>query len=139
LSYPGMWEFSDSPGYGLIYLFLSKQEGPEDLFRENVNITKEDISQYDIGLPEYVEAATGQIVQALDDVKIVSSKTMKNKNWDYQEVCYTGIQGDFKLKGLQYYVVTKDLAYVLTYTAEVEKFDKYLETAKKIMDSLEIK
>jgi hypothetical protein len=42
-------------------------------------------------------------------------------------------------KVMQYMVVTNSKAYVVTYTAELQKYDKFLPAMQQMVDSLEIK
>jgi hypothetical protein len=45
----------------------------------------------------------------------------------------------FKLKFEQYYFISENKAYVLTYTSEEKNYLKYLESAQIILNSFRIK
>ena len=63
------------------------------------------------------------------------SKRMKVKNYEFQNVRYTGEYGQIKLIFVQSYWVVQENAYVLTFAYEQSNYEKFQEIEEKIMDS----
>ncbi len=136
--YPGAWRLvqEDSTGAHL-FLFMPKTD-EEDTFRENVNLIVQDLSQYSIGLKEFVSLSEYQVQNMIKESEILRSKTYKKKGEQHHEIEYTGEQNGRLLKFLQYYWVIDNKAYVLTYTAEPDHYEDYMKHIDMIFSSFEI-
>jgi len=122
-----------------ISILLSKQTSQQDLFRENVNLIIQDLATYNIDLDKFVEISEGQIKTMITNGNIIESNRIKTGDSEYQKVIYTGVQGQFNHKFVQYYWIVKGKAYILTFTCEISQFDNYKEVGERIMNSFQIK
>ncbi|MFN4122316.1 MAG: hypothetical protein ACK4GL_03310 [Flavobacteriales bacterium] len=61
ISYPESWTIDTSGLMGTQLILFSEQEDDADLFRENVNLVKQNISEYNLGFDEYVKLSESQI------------------------------------------------------------------------------
>lgn len=138
IEYPGNWELNQLGQMGTSFILLSKQETPEDQFRENVNLLIQDLSGQNIDLDKYTEISEGQIKTMITNANLLDSKRQNSNGIEFQKVIYTGDQGIFKLKYEQYYWVINKKAYVLTLTCEVDEFEKYKTIGEKILNSFKL-
>jgi len=70
--------------------------------------------------------------------KLLNQKKIEKNRITYHKMLFEGKQGIFKLKFLQYYWIINKKAYILTFTSEINKYEKYFPIAKKIFDSFKI-
>jgi len=123
---------------GTSFYLFSPMSSATDVFRENINLIKQDISAYNMNLDQYAELSVSQIPQFITDGKIVSSEKMQDDKGEYQAVIFTGKQGIYDLKFLQYYWINSGTAYVLTLTCDISSFDEYVDLGKAIMGSFSV-
>lgn len=130
ISYPSDWESKEISG---IIAFLSPREDADD-FSENVNVVVEDISNYPMTLENYVNLGFKNWQKVNKNIKLLKkSKTQIDDRDAFYIICD---DGDLKYK--QYIFIYNLKAYVLTYTGKRENFDKYLNQAEAIMQSIRI-
>jgi hypothetical protein len=138
IQYPDSWDLDKSGQMGTSFILFSKPSSAIDQFRENVNLIVQDLSGKNINLDKYVEISEGQIKTMITNGNIISSKRLKSNGIEFQNVIFTGNQGNYNLKFEQYYWVSKQRAYVLTLTCEVNEFENYKTTAEKILNSFRL-
>ena len=137
---PNNWMLDSTGTNGTTFFIYSEASDPNDKFRENVNLLVQDLSQYPgMNLEKYTEISVNQIKNMITESNLEISKTYFSKPRPYQHVIYTGKQGMFKLKFEQYYFISDNKAYVLTYTSEEKNYLKYLGSAQIILNSFRIK
>ena len=139
VQYPDSFELNTSGQMGMSFILLSKLTSPDDIFRENVNLSIQDLGGQNISLDNYVEMSENQIKTLVNNGNIIESNRIKKDNSEFQKIIFTGKQGVFELKFVQYYILKSEKAYVLTLTTEIEQFDSYKTVGKEIMDSFIIK
>ncbi len=126
-NYPKNWNLDLSKKLGAdIYIFNNNTE--------NINVIIQDIgSKYN--LQSFTELSENQI-RSIEGSILQESKEIE-LNGD--PAGYIEYQADFKkrreLKFIQYYVLKKGKAFVITYTCEIDRFEKTKELALKIMNS----
>lgn len=139
-AYPANWEENLDKTLGVEFIVLSPLSSATDKFRENINLVIQDLSNYNLDLDKYTELSLGQIKNIVTNSVLIESKRIsKIDSEQYQRVIYTGEQGIFNLKFVQYYFVVDKKAYVLTFTSEQLEFDKYKEGAEETMNSFIVK
>lgn len=136
--YPKTWELTDTISGAIFYIFTPSDDN--DQFRENLSLSYEDLSQYNTTLKEYVD---GNLVGIKDgstilDFKQISAKYFKWNGKEAYEIIYTGrlADVDFPLVWCQRFVFNKGNAYILTYSNEGDKKDKFAAEAKLALNSL---
>lgn len=139
LEYPATWELDTSGQYGTHLMLFSPAESLTDIFRENANVMSETFPVGGITLDQYVTAAVGQVKNIIADFELVSSDTKKAGSTDYQRIVYYGTQGPLKLRFEQYCWVTKEKAFIITFTTERKTFEKYQENGTRILNSFKLK
>ncbi len=138
IQYPDDWTLKQTNVMGAKFILFSQLSGPDDKFRDNINLIVQNLPDSRITLDKLVEISIQQIKELITDAKIIESKRIQGKTSDYHKIIYTGKHGVFFLKYMQYVWVIDNKAYILTFTAEEKSFDKFFETAKRIMDSFKI-
>jgi eukaryotic-like serine/threonine-protein kinase len=125
IKYPGNWELIENYMGVITVIFISPMEFEYDSFRENVNIIAHDVSEYNITLEEYNELSVEQIKQTITDVDIKSNEAFTLNGNPAYRVEYTGVQGESTLKWMQIYTIKGNNAYIITLTADIERFDEF--------------
>ena len=135
IHYPSSWSLDTSGQAGTKLVILSPSESAGDTFKENINLIIQDIAAYKLDLDAYTKLSTDQIKTMITNSKILENKRVKQGNTEYQKVIYTGDLQSYNLTFEQYYFVIRDQAYILTFTAEQNKFKKYQATGEKMLSS----
>ncbi len=138
IMYPATWDLNSAGLMGTKFIILSPLSNSNDKFQENVNLITQDLTGLNVPLDKYVETSENQIKTLLSNGKLLESKRISDNNSEYHILVFTGKQGIFNLKFMQYFRIINNKAYVLTYTAEINQYDKFLPIAKKIMDSFKV-
>ena len=138
IEYPDNWDLDKSGQMGTKFYLFSKLSDSSDKFRENVNLIIQDLTGLNLSLDKFVDVSEKQITRMITNGKIVESKRVSNKEFEFHKMIYTGKVGTLDLKFIQYYWVLDNKAFVLTFTSEIKEFDNYVEVGKKIMDSFKI-
>ncbi len=138
IEYPGDWELNSSGLLGTKFILFSKLSDSTDRFRENVNLIIQDLTGSNISLDKYVDISENQIRTLINNSRIDESVRIFDKNSEYQKMIYTGKQGAFDLKFIQYLWLLDNKAFVLTFTAEIDEFENIVRIGKKILDSFMI-
>jgi hypothetical protein len=139
ITYPEDWELDLSGQMGSSFLLFSNLTDAEDNFRENVNLMIQDLSGQPMNLNQFIELSENQVRTLITDGQLELSKRHTKDEREFHEFVYTGTQGLYKLKFMQYCWVESNQAKVLSFTAEQDQFDLFAETAGGIMKSFEIK
>jgi hypothetical protein len=110
-------------------------------FKNNSDIVGKLIVQVDnlsdikpITLERYANDTVGDLRQ---DFKVSESNATLAGSPAYK-VEYTGLEASVDLKAMMVMALKGDRAYIISYTAEPEKYSYYLPTVQKMIDSFEI-
>ena len=134
IKYPTNWEKIVAE-LDTIAAFLSPIEHKLDLFRENLTIMIKDVFISPENFKEYINFQIDQLKDAILDFQLIKKKKKKLSNEPAYTVIYTGIRRDFNIKIMQNYIFKKNEIYLLTYTAEIDKYDLYFKIIKKMVKS----
>ncbi|MDR3748098.1 MAG: hypothetical protein P4M04_08110 [Acidobacteriota bacterium] len=138
MKYPSSWDKQEDLGANAFGVyFASPQEDPFDQFRENLNVIVEPLPQ-PMTLEQVVAANRQNLLEGLQVTFVENAMPDKIGGLPAYRTVYTGAMMGRSLKWLQYYAVKGDRAYYVTYTAEPNKFDKFLGTIQQMVASLEI-
>jgi len=138
IQYPSDWNVDESGQMGASFFILSPLESDKDNFKENINLMIQNLKGQNIDLDKFTEISEAQIKAMVTNSAMVESKRIKNSRGDFHKIIYSGDQGIYHLKFEQYYWLINDQAYVLTFTSEQDKFDDFLATGEKILNSFRI-
>jgi hypothetical protein len=131
LQVPFGWEQRTMGG---TILWLSPQEGPGDLFRENVNVTTENLpSPMTVG--QYAVAATRSMAQMLQGFAVLEQGQTVLAGQPAHWMVYNHFMGQ-PLQVLVFFVVRGTTAYVLTCTASPPQFPLFRPRFSQIAATL---
>lgn len=136
ISYPEDWRFDDSGFMDTQFILHSPLTTIRDKFAENVNYISTDLSTHELDLDQYVDLSIKQISTLITNGKIITNKRLITSDGQpYQLLIYSGDQGFYELKYLQHIYLEDQVAHLITFTAEQDKFNAYFRMAEKIMYS----
>jgi hypothetical protein len=135
IQYPDNWELNTEKSMGTSFILFTEQTSSEDKFRENINLIIQNLEGYNLNLDDYVAISEEQISKMVTNGIIFESKRLNTNNTEFQKVIFTGKQGLFQLKFVQYYFVKDKKAYVLTFTCEEIQYEKYSLISNQILES----
>lgn len=138
IQYPSNWELKENVQTAIPFILFSPLEGAGDKFRENINLVVQDLSGQKMDLKKYVEVSEKQVKELIKNSRIIESKRVKKGTNEFHKIIYTGNSNNFLLQFEQHYYIVKEKAYVLTYTAEQSKFESFLKTGERILNSFVI-
>ena len=133
LERPKSWSIQQEDDFlktGII--LFSSEENNADNFREKVKVSVENLAT-PLSLKEYTEQAVKEIERSNLIIEPPKDITLANRKG--RKVIYQGKDG---IKRLEVWTIKNQKAYILTYTAEAAKFDKFLKQADRIIQSLTI-
>ncbi len=136
ITYSSDLKLDESGKDGMVFLLLTEKTDSEDNFIENINLIKQDLENLDIDLDKFVAITEKQIIER---GKLVDSKRLKRNGMEYQRLVCEVFLHNFDLKFLQYDFVKNNKAYVLTFSAKIDVFEKYLKTIEPVMKSFTLK
>ncbi|MBD2355633.1 serine/threonine protein kinase [Tolypothrix sp. FACHB-123] len=137
IQYPQNWERQeiDNQITAEIVTFLSNKQSEKDNFIEKVTISVENFSGT---LEESSKLFRNDIKSNLSASQIIeeSSTTLLNK--PAMKLVYTGKDGNKVLKNLQIWTLKNEQAYIITYTAKIDDYDKFKPIVDRMIKSFEI-
>lgn len=137
IKYPENWAVQETPNAVTqdIVTFLSPKQSETDKFQEILTIRIEPLAST---LNESKNLFIQEVKNTVDEaqIEISSETTLANKRAN--QLIFTAISDASKLKSLQIWTLHNDNAYIITYTARVEDYDKFLPIAEKMIQSFAI-
>ncbi|MFH1563605.1 MAG: PsbP-related protein [Nitrospirota bacterium] len=137
IKYPKDWTKQEKI-MGMNVIFSSPLESDSDTFQENVNVIVQDLSAQPMTLDEYTKLSLEQVKQIVTDASIPYSSATTLDGNSANRIIYTGRVGIYNIKWMQIYTIKDNTAYILTYTAETDKYNDFLDTAQEMINSFEI-
>jgi len=133
IDYPSNWELKEISG---IAVFLSPIEKPSDDFRENVNVVMEDLGKSPMTLDQYMSFSDTSAAQTIVDYKILERGTTRIDDKNAIFTVFTGVSNNKNLKFKNYvFIRNKTQAFTITYTADPDKYEHFLEQAEQSTQS----
>ncbi|MBL7130239.1 MAG: hypothetical protein ISS45_02335 [Candidatus Omnitrophica bacterium] len=136
--FPRMWQKEEGVA-GTVILVTSPQKGSSDKYRENINVMAADLSE-EVSLATFFELNKDEAMRVLPGVEY---------NISEGEIFAGGISGKWlsfntRMEGLTLRIISASWmkgtrVYVVSCSAEYEKYPKYEPIFKKVMHSLRIK
>ncbi|MBL7776575.1 MAG: hypothetical protein JNK89_11270 [Saprospiraceae bacterium] len=141
IGYPANWTRDLSGMMGASFILFAPQDSDTDAFKENVNLQVTDLGvQNVITLDVFAKAAEDQIEKMITASEIRRSAKVNtgNPQTEYYEIEFTGLQGKLNLHWIQHYRIKGRYAYILTFTAQSNKYDDYQALARSILKSFQL-
>jgi ankyrin repeat protein len=135
IKYPENWFKKEGDN---IVSFISPKDNASDVFAVNLNITNEFLNDKQITLDQYVNLGLEYTKKfVITDFNVVESSETNLAGIPSKRIIATGKQGELSLKFLRICAINNNRAYNITYTAVLDTYPKYLNTAQEIIDSFE--
>ena len=146
ISYPTDWtpvdpkelELEDTEGIDYVMAFYPPLYSRYDEFAENVIITTEDVTGYDITLQDYTDLSIQNLGALFDNYKTVSVEDTTLSGYPAKKIVYTAYYEGISAKVLAVYAIKNNKVYTISYTAENDKYNKYLKEVTTMIDSFRI-
>ncbi|KOP28260.1 serine/threonine protein kinase [Hapalosiphon sp. MRB220] len=139
IKYPESWQLQIKDIYvaGVTELatIISPKQNDTDRFQEKINI---DIEEFSGTLADSKQLFIDEIKNTLPDAQIINTSSTTLAFKQANQIIYTGKDGDIELKNLQIWTLKGNKAYVITYTAAIDDYEQFINTAKEMINSFEI-
>ncbi|MEM9276221.1 MAG: hypothetical protein AAGA80_25180 [Cyanobacteria bacterium P01_F01_bin.143] len=133
VEHPKKWRILEEDGFPYPGIrVISPQENAEDNFQEQVKFSIEELHT-PLSLIEYTEDAVIEIKSFNLIIETPKKSTLANR--EGRKVIYKSKDGK---KSVQVWALKNKKVYIVTYTAEANKFKKFEKQAEKIIQSLSI-
>ncbi|WP_392533474.1 protein kinase [Nostoc sp. C117] len=138
IKYPKNWKIQETPNLITkeLVTFLPPKESDADKFQDLLTITVEDFSGT---LNESQDLFIKEVKDTLSDATIVNSSETTLANKRANQLIFSGKDGKKNLKNLQVWTLKGNQAYIITYSAAIDDYDRLLPTAKTMIESFELK
>lgn len=136
ISFPSNYIYDDSKSRNTEFIIYTEKEDENDTFLENINLLIQNLKENHIDLNQYVEITEKQVY---DYGKLIESKRITLNNSEVHLLSYTANLTGRNLKFYQYLLMRNEKVYVLTFSSEIEKFDKFFPEIIKIFNSFSLK
>ncbi|HLD62633.1 MAG TPA: PsbP-related protein [Candidatus Norongarragalinales archaeon] len=132
-AYPASWTAQEGEGYTL---FQSPVESESDEIRENINVVVAPMPA-ESTLQSYVEAALQPSVEG--GAKVIGAGDLTFSGVPAKKVVYSEQSEGMELQYLQVFAAKDGMIYIVTYTATVQTFGKFLAEVENAARLFEIK
>lgn len=138
VSYPSNWEqIAQNYQNQIINGFLAPYDNQNDTFRENLNVIVETY-QSPIQLDNYYQWNINQL-KAFPDIQILGNYDALVSGVPSKILIYSRSQSGKNLTFSQIFLVQGNTGYILTFTAESDKYQAYQPIFQQIMDRFRLK
>ncbi|MGB6671547.1 MAG: PsbP-related protein [Candidatus Nitrosopolaris sp.] len=149
----------ENPIFGIKILYPANWDKQENTSSSNDNSTLIDLVAFSPPFKNNSDIVGKLIVQVdnISDIKPITlanyaNDTVSDLRQDFRvsesnatlagnpayKIVYTGLEASIDLKAMMVMTIKGDRAYIISYTAEPEKYSYYLPTVQKMLDSFEI-
>jgi eukaryotic-like serine/threonine-protein kinase len=138
IKYPANWQKIDkeNPVTQEVVSFLPK-ESNKDTFQENVTVRVEEFpGNLQDSMKEFVKETTNNVPNS--QIYFGKANAIKLGTQDANKLIFTSQEGNTKLTYLQVWTIKNNQLYVITYAAETDDYQKFVDTAEKMINSFEI-
>ncbi|MBO3458819.1 protein kinase [Aetokthonos hydrillicola Thurmond2011] len=138
IKYPETWSVQnlENPITGEVVTFWSPKKSQENKAQENLTIKV--LENYSGTLDQSTDLFKSEIKKNLSDAQIIEQGSTILANKAAGQLVYTGKNDGKSLKNFQVWTLKGDRVYILTYTAAIDDYNKFMQTAEAMIKSLEI-
>jgi serine/threonine-protein kinase len=132
---PGGWRLQEQ-NTGVIVIYASPPEDALDNFAENINVLIENLTE-PISSYEYSMSSLQQL-QNITNFNLTSFENITFAGIQSNKIVYTGAQAIFNLTWMQVLTIKNSRAFIITFTAEQDKYSDYIVAINDVIDSFVI-
>jgi Dolichyl-phosphate-mannose-protein mannosyltransferase/PsbP-like protein len=149
IEYPSNWEINtyQDEGSGIIHSvdFYSPYENDSDRFSDSVTAQVEKLSAKNIKLEKYADSVINYYRESFPSLKLSESNAnnIRLAGFPAYRLSFTVTyhrlgENDINIKVMEIGTIISDRAYHITYYAQAPKYDSYLPTVQKMINSFNI-
>jgi serine/threonine-protein kinase len=137
--YPDGWEIliQRTSNSSISLRFDSPPENDTDIFRENVNLEINTISN-NTALSNFTSAALGSYLESYPDLELIELTSTNLANNTIPAYKLVGSRTQEGLDFMQIVAMKEDKVYVITYSSAMTRYSTYLPIIEKMIDSFEV-
>ena len=137
--YPDGWEIliQRTSNSSISLRFDSPPENDTDIFRENVNLEINTISN-NTALSNFTSAALGSYLESYPDLELIELTSTNLANNTIPAYKLVGSRTQEGLDFMQIVAMKEDKVYVITYSSEKPRYSTYLPIIERVIDSFEV-
>ena len=136
ISHPPDWEVEN---FGHFVHFKTPFEGPNDELQDNVAVYATSLEPQNQTLIELFEKSVEALVETTPGFALIEHKEIGLSSAPAQRIIYSDEDGLRKHQYMQVFMVKDGKAFVFTYTAAAENYEKYFADANAIINSFKVK
>jgi serine/threonine-protein kinase len=137
INYPEGWSTRQRDDFFTVgIIFISPDEELQDNFQENVSVMIEELSS-PLSLTEYTNQSIEEI-KKLSDPNLTSATVTTLADREARKVIYRGEEAGNSLQRMQIWTIANNRVYIITYTAESQKYEKFSQIVEEMLNSFAI-
>ncbi len=133
---PKKWEVTENINDVVPFIMESQQETPQDNFRENVNAVIETSIGYTTN--QFVDLMVSKLQNRLANFKLQARGMSEDNPLHPVWIIYDNAKGAMPLKFLSYFYKVNGNIVIVTGSAKIDVFEKYLPTFDVVCNSYQI-
>lgn len=139
IKYPKTWKVEEIESIvtGDVAKFYLPPKESTDSLPPQVTVEIQNL-KYATSLQDFSKQKINEIRQFLPDAKINEQRLTTLANLPAEKVVYTGEDDPYTVKRMAVWTLKDNKAYIITYTVEESQYDDFVNTAKVMIDSLQI-
>jgi len=134
ISYPSHLELDQSGQDGTSFVLKTKKENDSDTFIENINLV---ISN--VGKVTFDQLSAKAIEDITNVANIIEKKELNINGKNCFKLVFEITQNNVGFTVIQHYFLEEQTVYLLTFTSETSKLNKYFDEVNQVLSSFKIK
>ena len=139
IKFPNTWEIDTSKAKGTEFFICTKKEIQSEIKSQIISLIVQNLTGKNIDIIKYKQITERQIADLGNNGKIFISEIKQSTKGEYFQMVYSFIQDNRKFKGIQVCFIKNKKAYLLTFTSDLNKFEKYKNIGEYILNSFNVK
>jgi eukaryotic-like serine/threonine-protein kinase len=136
LMYPSNWQMEEHFN-GFVTFTAPIEDYTQKRFPAGLGIFPLTLESQNISLTTLKNVNLKNLTSNLKEFQLLGAKQIiLPGNYPAQQIVFTALDGDEIRKSMQIIVKNQDKAYLITYKADLSKYDSYLQTIQKILETL---
>jgi len=135
ISYPSGWTVQENTG-GSVVTFQAPSEGRDDLYRENLKVTVEDLSSSPMSLEQYKSAQMTK-KQALANFNLIYDQAYRVSGFNGWKIAYTANSG-MLMEWVEIFTIKGTTAYDITFSAQESSYANYVVAMDTMTKSFQL-
>lgn len=136
LMYPSNWQMEEH-FTGFVTFTSPIEDYTQNRFPAGLGIFPLNLESQNISLTALKNVHLKNLTSNLKEFQLLgTNQIILPGNYPAQQIVFTALDGDEIRKSMQIIVKNQDKAYLITYKADLNKYDSYLQTVQKILETL---